>query len=301
MAIYNNAIQTKAGIKLSNEMIAGMGKMEFTCLKTGSGTYTEKEKKRESIQEMTELKECRQTFCFSSIIPQDADYIQLKAYATNLDLEEGYNLTELGIYARVSDGEEEILYCIITTEAADYMPVYNGKIYEIIFRFIVRVFDVENVQIQYKNESYALAEDLAIHLGNKSNPHKLKAVQIPYTGQTGQTNMEDAMRETEILLGNTSINDIGDGTVTGSIQIFSNNIEQLKQSVKIGSSDTDLQCGDTLFVVEGTGTITSPGIVYTNFALSESPPDMNNWGIIEGKLAVSENIPHDVAFFAKIE
>lgn len=81
-------------------------------------------------------------------------------------------------------------------------------------------------------------------------------------------------------------------------QAVINNIEYLRTraTVKVGHSDTVLDSGDTLFVVDDE----LEGVSYSNFTLSQDAPETENWGMVEGELAVSEAIPADATFYANI-
>jgi len=174
MALYNNAVLTSVGKSLINRVIAGEGELEFAYIKIGTGIYSSEEKKADSIRPMTDLKKTKQIFPFSSVRPDGEDYVFLKANATNIGLDEGYQITELGIFAGIKGESNSVLYCVITTENADYMPDYiSEKLYEIIFQIFVKVVDAENVYINFSTSTYALAEDLDIHVRDKENPHGL--------------------------------------------------------------------------------------------------------------------------------
>lgn len=84
-------------------------------------------------------------------------------------------------------------------------------------------------------------------------------------------------------------------------QAIINNLEYLRQSekVKIGPPNTELQCGETLFLVEDE--LTFSEAAYTNFVLSEEvPQSVKNWGMLEGKLTVAEEPESDTVFFVPI-
>lgn len=89
----------------------------------------------------------------------------------------------------------------------------------------------------------------------------------------------------------------------GMFQILLDDLEYLKRGgrVKIGASDTELDCGDTLFVTEDDSEFLAAA--YSNFTLSKEAPavaDVGNWGMVEGDLAVSEEAPTDAVFFADV-
>lgn len=161
MAQYRKAILTNEGINLLNEILEGDGELEFCELAAGSGTYGTQEKGISFIREMTRLKETRQRQSFSYIRDTGNGCVHLKAYLTNEDLQEGYQITEIGIFARKKDGAGMVLYCVILADEPDFFPQFTGKPYKIVFDFLVKISDAENVSILFTPDTYALAEDLA--------------------------------------------------------------------------------------------------------------------------------------------
>lgn len=160
MAAYNNFIITNQGIEILKGLMNGNGSMEFRCLAVGSGYY-DPEKNIEEIRAMEGLKEERQRVMFSSIGKSEEGFVNLKANLTNKDLEEGYPMTEAGIYVGKKGEDEEILYCVSIVDNPDYMPDYSSKqIYNVIYKMTISIGDVLNPTISYKTDIYALAEDL---------------------------------------------------------------------------------------------------------------------------------------------
>lgn len=177
MAVYNNAKQTVKGRNLENLIREGAGSLEFVCLKTGAGVYSEDEK--EGIRDAAGLKDERQTFCFSSVKVVDDEYVSLKTVITNAGLAEGYAITEVGVFARIKGTEEVVLYSISLVDEADYLPAYEGeRNYEILLDTLIKANDTENVSITYKHETYARAEELAEHMENQNNPHGVTKAQV---------------------------------------------------------------------------------------------------------------------------
>lgn len=175
MAIYKNSVQTEQGRVLETRARNGEGTIEFSCIKIGSGTYAESE----NIREITELKEVRQTFFFSGISPaRDHDYLVLESVLKNDEVEEGYYLTEVGIYACIK-GEIPVLYCIGLVDEPDYIPPYtNGITYEITLQSLIKCYDADNVTIQYDAKTYATAEMVMRHMTDKNNPHGMSTEQL---------------------------------------------------------------------------------------------------------------------------
>ncbi len=160
MAEFYSAVTTNAGIALVSDLLAGE-QLEFVKLVTGSGVYTEEDAARTSLQKATSLREPQQEFGFSSIEKESDNCVLLKSLITNVDLTEGYRMTEIGIYARKPGEEGEgILYSISIALEADYFPRYNGMVaVEITEEYYITVSDAENVTISTVKGAVVFRED----------------------------------------------------------------------------------------------------------------------------------------------
>lgn len=113
MADWSGAIMTKQGRALEAKVTAGICKLELTKLKVGDGEPHE-------IESMTDLAAPKLDIGISSISPTDAGICDIEGVITNAELEKGFYMRELGIYA--TDPEEgEILYAVATDSHADYL------------------------------------------------------------------------------------------------------------------------------------------------------------------------------------
>lgn len=161
MAESYAAVTTDAGIALSADLLAGE-QLTFTKLVTGSGMYDEREMTRYSLQKAWQIKEPRQQFEFSRIEKVTDNCILLKTLISNVDLTEGYRITEIGIYAKKQGDEGEgILYSISVAKEPDFIPRYNGlAAVEIIEDYYITVSDTAEVLLQAGSSAAVLAEDL---------------------------------------------------------------------------------------------------------------------------------------------
>lgn len=160
MAEFYASVTTDAGIALAADLLVGE-KIIFTKLVTGSGIYEADEITRTSLQKVTKLKAPQQEFGFSSITKETDSCVLLKSLLSNVELTEGYRMTEIGIYAKKQEDEEnEILYSLSVAKEADYFPRYNGiAAIEIIEDYYITVSDVAEVSIQTGKGAVALLED----------------------------------------------------------------------------------------------------------------------------------------------
>ena len=100
MAYFEPAVITRTGVNLIANDIAGIGNIEFVKMVAGAGEYTEEEKAKNALAERTALKDQRQEFVFNAIEVKSEKSVLLKSVISNQTLEEGYRITEVGIYAR---------------------------------------------------------------------------------------------------------------------------------------------------------------------------------------------------------
>lgn len=161
MAEFYEAVTTDAGLALAADLLTGE-QMVFTKLVTGSGTYDEQDMTRPSLQRVWEIKEPRQQFEFSRIEKVTDNCILLKSLISNVNLTEGYRMTEIGVYAKKKGEEGDgILYSISVAKEPDFFPRYNGlAAIEIIEEYYLTVSDAAEVLLQAGSGASVLAEDL---------------------------------------------------------------------------------------------------------------------------------------------
>lgn len=160
MAEFYPAVTTNLGIALVTDLLVGE-QIVFTKLVVGSGAYEDEDFFRTNLQKASGLREPKQEFGFSSIVKETDSCILLKTILSNLNLTEGYRITEIGVYAK-KQGEEGdgILYSLSVAKEADYFPCYNGlAAVEIIEEYYITISDVEEVTIQTGKGALVLAED----------------------------------------------------------------------------------------------------------------------------------------------
>lgn len=242
MAIYNNSRQTVKGRILENQVRSGLGKMEFVCLKTGAGTYSDAEK--EGLSNAENLKEVKQTFDFSDIRQVndgDGNYLLLESIIRNEGLEEGYYLTEIGLYAQLEGTEEPVLYCISLVDEADYIPQQtDGKIYEIILQSLIKCYDAEQITIKYTGITYVTTQTLQNYIeiqklsdtkdnkvtfesSDTEDPDSLEEIAVMTSGEQHKnlwSKVSKAVKNQRYMqnaIGTEDISAIGDGTVTGAL------------------------------------------------------------------------------------
>lgn len=119
MAKYKSIVVTNGGLALVAAAHSG-DTIEFTAVKTGAGVYDG----TEVLAEATDLKDLKQTMGITGITKDD-NVIKIRAVLSNEGLDTAYKITELGLYAKDSSGNE-VLYAIVIAETGmeDYLPAY---------------------------------------------------------------------------------------------------------------------------------------------------------------------------------
>ena len=102
MAEWNGGILTNKGRALEAKVEAGTCKLTLTKMKVGDGSPA-------TIETMTDLASPRQIIAISSITPSDDGSCDVAGVLTNAELQKGFYIRELGIFATDPD-DGEILY-----------------------------------------------------------------------------------------------------------------------------------------------------------------------------------------------
>lgn len=144
------------GCYLTNEGIAmvydrGLGNLTFTKAVTGSGIYASKDE----VPDLIELKEQKQEFSLDSFTREEDYTIGIKFKVKNNGLQEGYPLSEIGIYAKGDDNVEK-LYCVAfaTPGNTEDVPADDGGVQYITSVSIETVVSTDaNVSIIFSDES----------------------------------------------------------------------------------------------------------------------------------------------------
>lgn len=156
MANWNGLQLTTKGIALQAKVEAGEP-LVITKLKLGSGTLSE----LTNIKDLTDLIEPKQNLGITSK-EFTAEYCKIKAILSNAQLDVGYYVRELGIFAKdPQDGE--ILYMYTTDGAPDYLPAKGGSV-AISQEFCVNIAisDTDNIKIEVDGNGLVTVGDVKL-------------------------------------------------------------------------------------------------------------------------------------------
>lgn len=159
MLVTKPAVVTDGG---SNLQILNMGgeEIEFTKLEVGSGWYSDEEATEDALRKRTSLKDRKQLFGISSkSVSGDGDALIISSVITNADLNKGYTIRELGLYARIKDQPDtERLISVSLAEIEDDFPAYDGKESRILMKYHFSVSNSDAVYLSYEHDPVALVE-----------------------------------------------------------------------------------------------------------------------------------------------
>lgn len=114
------AVITDAGIALQNRLLVGET-LQITGVKAGSGSAAVTD-----LRAQTDLQEVKQTL---SIVNKQASNQStvLIVQLTTVGLSSGYDLQQIGVYAKAQDDEDEILFAILQEETPMPIPSETEK------------------------------------------------------------------------------------------------------------------------------------------------------------------------------
>lgn len=137
-------IITNKGQELISKMIAGTSTATFTRIETSDYDYS-----TETLETLTELYDVKQSALISKVTRTDKTIVEVLAALNNSDLDTGYYVKALGLYAKGID-DIEILYAVsIDTVNPDYMPAFAGKtVSGISFRLNTKVDNASQVILE---------------------------------------------------------------------------------------------------------------------------------------------------------
>ena len=130
--------------------------MELTKLKVGDGTTSD-------IESMTDLVSPKANIGISSITPSDTGVCDVEGIITNTDLEKGFYMRELGVFAADPD-DGEILYAVMTDSHADYLQAKGSSTaLSVGLHMQVIITNADDVTAVLDPEGLLLRQDLDSH------------------------------------------------------------------------------------------------------------------------------------------
>lgn len=142
---WNNSLYTNVGTKMMSEVLSG-ATMTITKAVGGSGTTA-----AESLAALTDVKEQKQTLKILGIedATDSSDDVgkRIKIQITNGDLETGYILHQVGIYAKLADGEETLLIIMQDDRGVEIPSHTENSDFSIELYGIMAISNLANISV----------------------------------------------------------------------------------------------------------------------------------------------------------
>ena len=170
---FPNFQLTSAGVDAIMQAVYNGSTITFTAVKIGDGTAPS------NIKAMTDIVHTKATASFTSIDIDDG-VANLDFTFNNSTIASGFYLRELGIMAKVDNGNP-VLYAYSNSGSnAGYLKPYASDSYvNMVFSIYVAVGDAEHVTaIISEAVGYVTTEQLEAHTGNETNPHSVTKEQV---------------------------------------------------------------------------------------------------------------------------
>ena len=153
MGSFNGFILTDNGKKLLEEALTGK-RLIFTKFQFGDGETTEDPKK------VIKLVSVNKETTINQIENSGNGQVMLRVIINNKDVDTGYYIKEIGVFAKCDDGEE-VLYVYNKAMKPDYLPVYNGiNLVELEYQNYITIAQIEDVTaIIDENFTYLTKEE----------------------------------------------------------------------------------------------------------------------------------------------
>ena len=156
MGYFSDQIITKDGMSMFAESLANHTEVVFTRVEIGDGTYSISE--LSNISATTGLKHQRGSFPVINISTA-SENIRVRAVITNDNVDTGFFIKEVGVYAKYTDGEEKLVAISITNEDTVFLPKQEGRKVEIPLTDNIAFSGDGNFTIQYTSDAFVLLEE----------------------------------------------------------------------------------------------------------------------------------------------
>ena len=186
MARFNTPVITNAGINIINRAINGEI-LEFSSIKIGDGTYTGSE----DLKTFTDLVGYKNTFNISAA-SVDGNVLKINATVSNVNVNVGYQIKEVGIYGKV--GNQETLIAIATAINPDFLADRTSAPVTIIMEFYLTIDRASEINFTYSIPDGVYVDIRTFDTGLKNIENrinqklkKVTVVEVPVGGWEGTT------------------------------------------------------------------------------------------------------------------
>lgn len=165
ITLTNKAMEMIAAAQIDGTILT------ITRVKIGDGSLAE----GADIKSMTDVINSMLVAPFSSSNNDGGGQITVHFAVSNATVEAGFFAREIGVFAKLNDGDEQLYAYTNAGNKCDWIPDKHTPIDSQVIDLTLIVGNAENVTVHISDEAFALAKDLIDHNTNpKSHPHQLR-------------------------------------------------------------------------------------------------------------------------------
>ena len=165
ITLTNKAMEMIAAAQIDGTILT------ITRVKIGDGSLAD----GADIKSMTDIINSMLIAPFSSSNNEGGGQITVHFAVSNATVEAGFFAREIGVFAKLNDGEEQLYAYTNAGNKCDWIPDKHTPIDSQVIDLTLIVGNAENVTVHISDEAFALAKDLIDHNTNpKSHPHQLR-------------------------------------------------------------------------------------------------------------------------------
>ena len=165
ITLTNKAMEMIAAAQIDSTILT------ITRVKIGDGSLAE----GADIKSMTDVINSMLVAPFSSSNNDGGGQITVHFAVSNATVGAGFFAREIGVFAKLNDGEEQLYAYTNAGNKCDWIPDKHTPIDSQVIDLTLIVGNAENVTVHISDEAFALAKDLIDHNTNpKSHPHQLR-------------------------------------------------------------------------------------------------------------------------------
>ncbi len=162
-------ILTNSGAVLMTQVAAGRTVI-FTRVESGSGYSA-------SPAVLQNVVDKKQDMFLDEVIFENRQAV-VKTTLSNVQLEEEYQLRQVGVYGKLEGDEADTLVIIGQQYNGEKIPSYGNGIIQIEYDIAMKISGTGNVTIEGVGTGYVTKGQFLAHLSDNDNPHKVTAKQL---------------------------------------------------------------------------------------------------------------------------
>lgn len=161
-------ILTNEGAALMTKAVTGKD-LVFTRAESGDGYSSSPAVLSDVIGKHQEL--------HMDVVHEGSD-VKITCLLTNFQLEEGYTLKQLGVYAKLEEDAEDTLFIIGQQYSGEVIHPFSDGEAEYEFIILMKASGTSSITVEGGAGSLALKKDLDMHANRNDNPHNVTAKQL---------------------------------------------------------------------------------------------------------------------------